>query len=151
MNRGKYFYIKEVDKTKMRTDVGLDVLRTYNVCLTSLESGLCVQVDVGSRLLHSNNFLETLNKTPKQEWNSFTGEVVMANYGNHRTYKIDGIDTNMTPIKEFYSMSKAGKISYIDYYQDTYQLKIYSKTQPLIRTKITEKKHVDGKLEKVEK
>ena len=98
MNRGKYFYIKEADNTKMKTQVGLDVLRTYSVCLTSLENRLCLQVDIGSRVLRADNFLETLHKTPNQEWNCFTGAVVMANYGNHRTYKIDGIDTNMTPM-----------------------------------------------------
>ena len=134
----------------MKTDVGVDVLRTYNVCLTSLENRLCLQVDIGSRVLHENNFLETLADY-KQEYSIFTGAVVMANYGNHRTYKIDGIETNMTPLKEFYSMKNAGKISYIEYYRDTYQLTIKNRNQPLIRTKVIEKKHIDGKLQKIEK
>ena len=148
--RGRFFRRKAVGKENMLPAIGMQVLRTYNVCLTSLARGICAQVDVGSRILQTNNFLEHLFKVSRDEWHQLTGRVLMATYGNNRTYRIDGIDSKLSPMSTFYNQKREGKISYLEYYQEAHGIKILKKDQPLVRAKVIEKKMINKKLVKEE-
>lgn len=78
------------------------------------------------------------------------GLTVIASYGNYRTYRIDDVNFNLTPMSKF--TSKEGPvnyqyiifnfplpllkpISYIDYYKTRYKLDIRSANQPLLLTR----------------
>ena len=65
----------------------------------------------------------------------------MTTYGRRRTYKINKIDTKMSPSSKFYHEKRAGQITFADYYSDTYGLTIRDKKQPLVEVTLrTEKK-----------
>lgn len=65
----------------------------------------------------------------KQVEKQLRGQVVLTRY-NNRTYRIDGIEWNMNPNSLF--QYKNGKISYTEYYQTHYQLRVSDLQQPLL-------------------
>jgi hypothetical protein len=55
----------------------------------------------------------------------------MTRYGSIRTYKIESIDFDKSPMSKF---EKGGVlITYADYYKEAYSEKVYDLKQPLIK------------------
>lgn len=55
----------------------------------------------------------------------------MTKYGSIRTYKIESIDFDKSPLSKF---DKNGvQITFVDYYKEAYSEKIYDLKQPLIK------------------
>lgn len=124
--------------------MGLNVIRGFKFTMASLKSGLYVQIDVCSRVFRAANLLEEISRVKSKDYaQSFVGGTVITNYGKRRTYKIEAIDYNMSPASEFYHDKRAGKITFADYYDESYGLKISSKKQPLVLTTIREEKKLN--------
>lgn len=58
------------------------------------------------------------------------GRTVLAEYGNNRTYRIDGIEWEKCPADTF--ETRDGPVKFCDYFQKTYNKKITDLKQPLI-------------------
>jgi aubergine-like protein len=60
-------------------------------------------IDFTSRVLRKETALDFMNDYPNDEIASenMIGLSVMANYGNNRNYRIDGIDLSKTPLSKF--------------------------------------------------
>lgn len=128
ITRGKYF-----DKKEVRVEqCGSNILRGYKFTLAPLKSGLYLQIDVCSKVFRANNLLEEITGRSKDEVNALVGSTVITRYGRIKTYTIQKIDFNLTPKSTFYSDKRAGQISFMDYYQEAYGLKIKDKNQPLV-------------------
>jgi hypothetical protein len=55
-------------------------------------------------------------KTDEEAAENLVGKTVIASYGNHRNYRIDGFYLNKTPLSTF-NLSKTGKdITFKQYY-----------------------------------
>lgn len=59
------------------------------------------------------------------------GKIVMTHY-NKKTYRIDDIDFEMNPRSTFNLRKENRDVSYMEYYQTRYQLRINSDSQPLL-------------------
>lgn len=57
-----------------------------------------------------------------------TGRSVLASYGNHRVYKVTGIDFKKDPK----SRVEGTELNFVDYYQQNYGISIKDKKQPLL-------------------
>ena len=77
---------------------------------------------------------------------------MITTYGKRRTYRIEDIDYKLTPRSKFYHNKRAGEVTFADYYEECYGLKVSTMKQPLILTTIRVEKRLtkEGKLEKNE-
>ncbi len=74
--------------------------------LVAVANKLYMRVDVCSRVLRLESFLETLKKTKKLQDKAYINEVfrqssVITRYGSHRIHRIEGIEYEMTPRSTF--------------------------------------------------
>lgn len=117
----------------MVKNVGLSIIRGFKFTLCSLKSGLHLQVDVCSRVFRTNNLLEELfSKKSKDYADSLAGSTIITNYGKRRTYKIVKICHDMNPLSKFWHDKRAGQVTFAQYYEEAYGLKVSQKNQPLI-------------------
>lgn len=62
----------------------------------------------------------------------FDGAIVMANYGQKRTYKVHCIRWDMNPETYLFDQGETSKkISMLQYFQKAYECKIHDRRQPL--------------------
>lgn len=78
-----------------------------------------------------NNWQENLKK-------EVIGTTVLTEYTN-KTYLIDDIDFSMTPCSKFTPAYQADEISYMEYYETRYNLKITDKKQFMLVSKANER------------
>ena len=57
ITKGRYFRITASKNEEAQFEIGLKALRTYNLRLVPLMHGISIQVDVGTRVLRTENFL----------------------------------------------------------------------------------------------
>jgi hypothetical protein len=135
LTRGKYFDKKEI----MVQQVGLSVIRGFKFTLQTLKSGVYLQIDVCSRVFRTHNLLEELSSLKSVDAAAaLVGATVLTLYGKRRTYRIEEIDYKMTPKSKFYHDKRAGEVTFADYYDECYGLKVSTMKQPLILTTIRE-------------
>jgi aubergine-like protein len=67
----------------------------------------------------------------------------LTNYGRRRTYKIVKINYEMTPFSKFFHDKKAGQVTFAQYYEESYGLKISQKNQPLVEVVLRVEKSFD--------
>ena len=145
--RGKYFDKKEVQLKQ----TGLNILRGFKFTHCMLKSGLHLQIDVCSRVYRATNLLEDLTNSKSKDYaETLTGSSVLTNYGKRRTYRITKIDYKMSPQSKFYHEKKAGQVTFAEYYQESYGLKVTAKNQPMVEVvlrveKLTTKEGVQTK------
>lgn len=79
------------------------------------------------------------------------GAIVVARYGNFRTYEIISVDFNKSPMTKFVPHNKQHEVTYLEYYKEQYDLDITIKNQPLIlsASRIEKLKNKDQKMEKI--
>ena len=149
LTRGKYFDKKEV----LVEDIGLSVIRGFKFTLETLKSGIVLQIDVCSRVYRSHNLLQELSTyKSKDAVVILIGASVITNYGKRKTYRIEEIDYNLNPRSKFYHDKRAGQVTFAEYYEECYGLRVSTMKQPLILTTIRVQKQLNkqGYLEKKE-
>ncbi|EGR31382.1 PIWI domain protein [Ichthyophthirius multifiliis] len=106
-------------------------------------SGLNLRVDYACRVLQTETALQVIMKIQRQGTDDFKNQIkqafqdvsVITEYNNYQIYKIDEVDFNQSPQSLFYHKKNNTKISFENYYFQTYQIKIKDKKQPLLLSK----------------
>lgn len=93
---------------------------------------MVLQIDVCSKVFRASNLLEEINRLSKGGLESLEGETVITRYGKIKTYKIIKIDVSQNPKSTFFKDDQVGKITYAQYYQEKYGLKVTQMNQPLV-------------------
>jgi len=57
---------------------------------------------------------------------------VITKYGTYRTYKIEKIDFQKSPLTKFHNERKGVDMTYVDYYKEAYGISVKNTKQPLI-------------------
>ncbi|XP_037807550.1 protein argonaute-3 [Lucilia sericata] len=130
---------KQFDPTspKIIPQQKLEVWPGYVTAVDEYEGGLMLCCDVSHRLLCQKTVLDMLIDIHKSNSGSFQeaakkallGAVIITRY-NNRTYRIDDIVFDKTPMSTF--PTKDGAISYNDYYLKSHNITIKDKSQPLL-------------------
>lgn len=112
--------------------------RGYEVTTVPIAAKFYLRVDVCSRVLRLESFLETMKKTGKIKDKVYINETfrqhsIITRYGTHRIYRIEAIDYSLNPKSVFFNQALQQKQSYVDYFKTTYQCSIKDFDQPLIK------------------
>jgi hypothetical protein len=97
-NKSSKFY--DVTNESCVEGTNLIVMKGYFTSIHLINGNLNVLIDVSTRVLRAENFLETL-LAKGNDRQDYIGMSVIANYGNYTIYKIEEIDTKMTIFSEF--------------------------------------------------
>jgi hypothetical protein len=92
LDKGKYYKDEDFGVDKIN-NAGLSVWRGYQVNVCPVNGKLFMRVDVCSRVLRQQSFLDTMKETnsikDKKYINElFVGSSVITRYGNHRIFRI---------------------------------------------------------------
>lgn len=85
---------------------------------------------------------DTISKV--KDFDSFIDRSVVANYGNHRVYKIENIRKDKSPLTVF--ECRGEKMTYKEYYKRNYGINIKNDKQFLIQSSTKKKFMKDGKM-----
>ena len=119
------------------------------------EGGLYLQVDVASRVLRTETILEILANLGRKGAANLKGEAEKALLGtsvvtkyNNKNYKIDGIDFDDSPRGTF-TNQRGETISFIEYYEKQYGIKIKDEKQPMLINRPKIKGLAEGQTERI--
>ena len=135
----KFFYndknhIYKLEGAPLQVRVG------FKTSLELLQGGPRLLVDYCTRVLRTDNALVYIKKLGGDQnyiKETLIDRSVLADYGNYRNYRIFDVDFKMSPKSQF--DHKNGRITYAEYYQKSYEIKIGDMNQPLLVCKIREK------------
>lgn len=100
----QYYHSNQHERQALKEalEKGLSVLRGFKLTLTPLDKTIYLQIDVCSRVLQKRNLLEIFNGHARDDNKAeFEGSTIITKYGRYRTYKIEEIDYNMSPMTKF--------------------------------------------------
>lgn len=123
-----------------------DTVETWPGFFTSswiFQRGLYLIIDNISKFLSVENCLtiiyDRLDRLKHENYvqRDFDGAIVMANYGQKRTYKVNRICWEMSPSTYIFDQGESGdkKIKMMDYFLKVYEAKITDPKQPLFEIK----------------
>jgi len=111
--------------------------------LGQLQDGILLNIDIIHKVLRTDTVLDYINEVKRRCRNDpremikkdMIGSTVLTSY-NKRTYKIDDIDFEMSPMDTFTEDAEEGKepkeISYKEYYSKKYGWEVKETNQPMI-------------------
>lgn len=116
----------------------LEVWPGYLTSIRQHERAIMLCAQISHKILRNENVLSLLNECARSGHGDFKqlfkdkiiSSVVLTDY-NNRTYRIDDIDWNSTPNSKF-EKSDGTSISYVEYYQTRYNLRITQPQQPML-------------------
>ena len=98
------------------------------------QNGHKLLIDFSSKVVKNQNalqFIDSYGDNTDYLENDIVGQVVVDSYANAKTYRIDGIDWNLSPLSTF-QLKTGEQVSYVQYYKQKYNLTIKDKGQPLL-------------------
>ena len=127
----------------------------YVSAVDVFEGGPYLQVDVASRVLRTETILEILVNLGRKGASNLKGEAEKALLGtsvvtkyNNKNYKIDGIDFEDSPRGTF-TNQRGETISFIQYYERQYGIKIKDEKQPMLINRPKIKGLAEGQTERI--
>ena len=112
----------------------------FNTSIHSVMKGASLCADLAHKIIRTDTVLDMMNKEWDRSRDSATaerniakileGQVVLTRY-NNRTYRVDEIDWDLTPMSCFDRKGK--QCTFVQYYKSTYQLGIRDLKQPLLK------------------
>jgi aubergine-like protein len=117
----------------------LEVWRGYTASFAHHMKEMLLNIDFSSKIIRHQTAFDLMMSIREQCSSAHLGEalnmemkglIVMAKYGNFKCYRIESVVLNENPSNSF--DSREGPMTYIDYYQKKYGLRITSSRQPLI-------------------
>lgn len=139
--------MKQIDRnfydTKNKVSIKeyrLELIHGFSTSIANYENKLLLCAELTHRLLHTTtihqlmaNIWEEVRGDESQFKSRCTaeivGRVIMTKY-NEKTYKIDDINWDLNPRDTFDTYK--GKVSFIDYYKNNYEININDPSQPLL-------------------
>ena len=115
----------------------LELWPGYQTSIRQHEDSMLLCCEISHKVLRTDTVYEQMNAIMKRSGANFhrdaekmlLGSIVMTRY-NNKTYKIDDINWNMTPLDTF--QYKDRQISYAQYYTEKYNKSIRDPKQPLM-------------------
>lgn len=112
----------------------------YQTSIRQHESDILLCAEITNKVMRTETIYDIIQKIYREDRNNFkealhsqvVGMTVLTDYTN-KTYRIDEIDFDQTPSSTF--DTKEGKISFIDYYKNKYNIRIRDPNQPLLMSK----------------
>jgi aubergine-like protein len=117
---------------------GLTIFRGYSVKVGIYGGTALINADFASKIIRDQSVLSLIEEVQRVNPRNFqsvldsdiVGQTVMAHYGNSRCYRITGVDFTQTPLSSFEYNSDS--MTYAQYYERQYNLKISNLRQPLL-------------------
>jgi aubergine len=134
----------------------LRIAAGYKASMDVYGNRLLLCTELAHKLIASDSVLEIIEKIYKDGNpenckekcdDQIVGQTVMTNY-NNKTYKIDDIAWDRTPMDTF-DKKNGESISFIDYYKKQYEIRIRSEKQPLLVNSPTVKDIKRGRTHKI--
>ncbi|KAG7164425.1 piwi-like 2, partial [Homarus americanus] len=108
----------------------------FSTSIRQHEDSILLNADVLHKFLRTETAYELIERCKynmkKEVDKLLLGAIVMTTY-NDKTYRVDDVDWNLTPSSKF--PYRGDEISYIDYYQKNYQVRIKDVKQPMLMSK----------------
>ena len=132
---GRYYYHFQrpvrIEKHK------IEIWPGFITSILNYEARVMLCADVSHKLLRTDSVLDYLYQLYDESRGDFhdiatkklVGEIVLTRY-NNKTYRIDDIDWDKNPTHTF--ETREGPITYLDYYQKSYDRKLVDMQQPLL-------------------
>ena len=126
----------------------LELWPGFVTSVEDLKGGLLLACEVSTKILRTETIYNYVKHHPNKSEavKSLINMVVITRY-NHKTYRIDDVALNMTPLDTF-SLASGEKMTYKDYYQSKYNLTIADLTQPLLISRKKVKSNHENKVER---
>ena len=110
----------------------------FSTSILQYESGIMLCSDVSCKVLRTQTVLEFMYEIHNKSRNNFydaaakslVGEIVLTRY-NNKTYRVDDIDWKLNPTSTF-TKEDGTSISYKEYLEGRYEIKITDLKQPLL-------------------
>ncbi|XP_072258800.1 piwi-like protein 4 [Pyxicephalus adspersus] len=118
----------------------------FSISVMHLESQLTLSADISHKILRNETVLVSMNnlytRVPKERFieaceKEVVGLVVLTRY-NNKTYRVDDIDWNTKPTDSF-RRKDGSEITYVDYYQQHYNVELTDLFQPMLVSTLKEK------------
>lgn len=143
---GRNFF-DAVAKISIR-DYRLELWPGYVTSIRQHEYDILLCTEISSKVMRMETLYDILQdclKNFRDHKEAFTkliiGTTVLTDYSN-KTYRVDDVDWEQSPASVF--SCKDGTISYADYYQKRYQIRIRDYRQPLILSRSKDKQRRNG-------
>ncbi|CAK1545910.1 unnamed protein product [Leptosia nina] len=115
----------------------LQIWPGYKTTINQYEDRLLMVTEITHKVLRMDTVLQMLHEYSMTKGSNFkkifvedvSGQIVMTDY-NKKTYRVDDVAWNETPKSTF--RMKEETISYIEYYQKKYNIRIHDMSQPLL-------------------
>ncbi|XP_075705350.1 piwi-like protein 1 [Rhinoderma darwinii] len=134
---GRNFYNPD-DATEVRAH-RLSIWPGFSTSILQFETSIMLSIDVSHKVLRNETVHDVMtniyNSCGPQKFRDvctkeLVGQIVLTKY-NNKTYRIDEISWNMTPLSTF-KKSDGSEISFVDYYKNQYNEEVKDLSQPLI-------------------
>ncbi|CAF0742824.1 unnamed protein product [Didymodactylos carnosus] len=139
IGRNYYSFDQKIDLERYRLTLFPGFMTNVNV----YESQLMINVDLSHKVLNKTTVYERLQniftqfndyrKSQDVATKELVGQIVLTTY-NSKTYKIDEIDWDNSPTFKF-TKRDGTEQTFLEYYEERYQIKIEDATQPLLISK----------------
>ncbi|XP_020631825.1 piwi-like protein 1 isoform X2 [Orbicella faveolata] len=141
---GRNYY--HIDHPIMIDKFKLELWPGYTTSIMPYETEVLLSADVSHKVLRQTTVLEYLyelyNTVNQRDFHStatkkLVGQIILTRY-NNKTYRIDDIKWDVFPSHTFHGRFKGVErdISYIEYYQETYERTITDRDQPLLVSRL---------------
>jgi len=107
-----------------------------------VERGVLLNLDIVHKVLRTQTVLSIIDEVKERTRNAdpieaikkaIIGSTIMTSY-NKRTYKVDEVEFNMSPLNTFTIEEKYEKrqTSYVDYFKTKYNVRVADMNQPVL-------------------
>ncbi|KAF6198266.1 hypothetical protein GE061_008013 [Apolygus lucorum] len=133
-------FFDALQKVEIR-DFNLELWPGYLTSIRQHENSILMCAEISHKVMRRDtalDFLHTCQNKCRSDWRAIfeegiIGYVVLTGY-NNRTYRVDDVDYNVTPLSEF-QLKGLERTSYVDYYKKKYGIRIVDVHQPLLVSK----------------
>ncbi|XP_050295935.1 piwi-like protein Siwi [Anthonomus grandis grandis] len=114
----------------------LEIWPGFLTAMRQYENSIMLNVDLSFKVLRLDKVYDLLlecgqSRNPKQEFQQrVIGAIILTEY-NNKTYRVDDVDFTQNPNSKF-TKRDGSQISYVDYFQDRYHVRINHMDQPLL-------------------
>ena len=148
-DRESYDELVVCNLSKSLLNKGTFLYSGYSIGVNLTEKGIFLKVSIKNKIINQRTCLEKIVelKNNKEIEQYFTGASVLANYGNYKYYVIERVSFVDNVENVMIHCRKSNKlINLLTYYNQTYQVNITDRKQPLfvslVKTKLGEKENI---------